>query len=207
MGGYPGAGKTTQAASLARVTGATVFSAGLLLREEAHKGSALGTEFLSYSSQGIRSPDRVVCGILRSPLSQSLAASPEALISDGFPKSVAQLDFLEDISGSPVMGMIYLDAPEEVLLTRASQRRYCASCGPARRGAADLCARCRRPLQVRYDDDVEVIRNRLRTYAASNREVVRLLEDRGVLTRIDGTGSPEAVSAGVVAAYRGLLTG
>ncbi|WP_260474911.1 nucleoside monophosphate kinase [Streptomyces sp. WAC 05379] len=204
MGGYPGAGKTTQVALLADVMGATVFSAGPLLRKEADSGSPLGKVFLSYSSQGIRAPDHVACEILRAPLLRVLGEPSNTVISDGFPKSAAQLDFLENICASHVVGMIYLDASEEVLLTRASQRRHCESCGPVRHGEEN-CPLCRRPTQVRYDDNPQVVQNRLRTYAASNQEVVGILADRGVLVRVDGNETPETVAKAVHAAYLGLF--
>ncbi|MEV4230499.1 nucleoside monophosphate kinase [Streptomyces bobili] len=203
FGGYPGAGKTTQIGLLSQTTEITVLSAGNILRQETKKGTSLGQMFLECSSKGLRAPDHVVCGILAPHIRLLLSRGTGSLLSDGFPKSAPQLKFLEDLCSSLVAGMIYLDAPEEVLVGRAGSRRHCEKCGPVR-GGGDFCVTCGNPVLVRYDDDAETVRSRLRSYAQGNQEVVEVLEMRRTLVRVDATREVGAVSESVNAAYRQL---
>ncbi|MFJ9833834.1 nucleoside monophosphate kinase [Streptomyces sp. NPDC101169] len=203
FGGYPGAGKTTQVGLLSQYAEIAVLSAGNLLRQEVEKGTKLGRIFFEHSSKGFRAPDHVVCGILAPHIRLMLNGGTGSFLSDGFPKSVPQLHFLEDLCSSLVMGMIYLDAPEEILVSRATVRGHCENCGPVR-GPVAPCVRCGSPVSVRYDDDAETVRSRLRTYARGNQEVVAALELRGTLVRVDAIREVGAVSASVEAAYRRL---
>ncbi|WP_460106012.1 nucleoside monophosphate kinase [Streptomyces sp. YKOK-J1] len=203
FGGYPGSGKTTQIGLLRQTTETAVLSAGNLLRQETGKGTKLGQVFLEYSSKGIRAPDHVVCGILAPHIRLLLDRGGRGFLSDGFPKSVPQLTFLEDLCSSRVAGMIYLDAPEEILISRAVARGHCENCGPVP-GTVDPCVTCGSAVSVRYDDDAETVRNRLNSYAQGNQEVVEALELRGTLVRVDATRGVGAVSESVGAAYRQL---
>ncbi|MEU4035263.1 nucleoside monophosphate kinase [Streptomyces collinus] len=203
FGGYPGAGKTTQVGLLSQTTEIMVLSAGNLLRQEAKKGTKLGQMFFEHSSKGLRAPDYVVCGILAPHIRLMLDRGTRSFFSDGFPKSVPQLKFLEDLCSSLVAGMIYLDAPEKLLVSRAGARRHCEKCGLIQ-GTGTLCVTCGEPVSVRYDDDAETVRNRLRTYAQGNQEIVQVLELRKTLMRVDATLGVTAVSESVNAAYSHL---
>jgi adenylate kinase len=49
----------------------------------------------------------------------------------------------------------------------------------------------------RQDDDPEVVRERMRVYHESTEPLVGFYDDRGLLTRIDGTGDPDDIYARV----------
>ena len=79
-------------------------------------------------------------------------------------------------------------------------RRLCPSCGagfhvktipPKREGVCDVCGA---GLVTRPDDTPETVRNRLAVYQAQTMPLIDFYAARGLLKRMDGSGSPEAVT-------------
>ncbi|HEX6853552.1 MAG TPA: nucleoside monophosphate kinase, partial [Candidatus Polarisedimenticolaceae bacterium] len=132
-------------------------------------------------------------------------AQPDAVagfILDGFPRTVEQVGILDGVlagRGARLDRVLMLVAPEAEIVRRLSGRRTCPSCGavfhlesrPPK--AAGVCDACGSALVQRPDDTEEVIRERLRVYAAQTVPVAEAYGNRGLLLEIDGTGEPEAV--------------
>ena len=117
--GPPGAGKGTQSQKLIEKYGLIHLSTGDLLRSEISRGTELGLEAKKLMDQGILVPDEVVIGMI----SHKLDANKEAkgFIFDGFPRTVAQAEALDNLLESkkaPISGMIALEVTDEELESR-----------------------------------------------------------------------------------------
>ncbi len=199
--GPPGVGKGTQGVRLAREGGWDHLSTGDLLRKALERGTALGKEARSYMEAGELVPDGVIVGLVGETLATS--APGRSVVLDGFPRTVAQAEALDDTlakAGRAVDRVCLLEAPEEVIVKRISGRR--SSPGgrvynvhfdpPVREG---FCDDTGEPLIHRADDRPETVRKRLAVYRRDTVPLVGLYEERGVLRRVNGQGGIHDVYA------------
>jgi adenylate kinase len=202
--GPPGAGKGTQARTLATEQGVPQIATGDMLREAVAKGTRLGLEAKSYMNQGALVPDDVVVGLVAERL-----AAPDAgkgFILDGFPRTAAQAAALERLlkdRGLAIERVIYFEVSEKELLRRLSGRRMCRQCehpyhvefSPPKR--AGRCDRCGGELYQREDDGETAVRRRLEVYAAQTAPLLEYYRSQGLLTAIRGEGSPQEIGSAI----------
>ena len=108
--------------------------------------------------------------------------------------------------GCGIDRVLDFELSDDELIRRLSGRRSCPGCqavyhmtfNPPRK--ADECDRCGEKLLQRSDDQPETIRKRLEVYQSHTLPLIRYYEDRKLLARIDGSGSPEEVYRKVVSA-------
>lgn len=205
--GAPGAGKGTQAERLQGDFGFVQVSTGEMLREAMRAGTELGKNVEGYITRGELVPDDLVAEVLQERLAQGDTGN--GVILDGFPRTVRQAEILEEIMARhcwQLCGVLYLDAPEEVVLQRLGGRRICLRCGanyhevtmpPKVEGR---CDRCGAELVVRPDDAPDAIRKRLEVYRQQTEPLVAFYSQRGILERIDASGDAEEVYQAVKAA-------
>lgn len=191
--GPPGAGKGTQAADLSREFGVPHISTGDIFREEMKAQTPLGKLAHSFIDDGNLVPDEVVVDIIKHRLQKEDAR--KGYILDGFPRTIPQADRLEKIleeMGSRLDKVIYLEAPEEVIVQRLGGRRICRSCAkiyhdvnmpPAREG---ICDECEGEIYQREDDRPEAIRRRFKEYRDKTAGLIRYYSERGLLENADG---------------------
>ena len=203
--GPPGAGKGTQAQVVATEFGIPHISTGEMLREAARNGTALGLAARAKMESGELVSDEVVCGIAEERISRP--DCDEGFILDGFPRTVGQARFLEDLlreqeRGQPLV--IYLKVDSEVLAKRLSGRRICPICGriyniyfdpPAHDEVCDVDGA---KLVQRADDHEDAIRQRLVSYYAMTRPLIDYYRERGLLYDVDGDRVPEEVARDVI---------
>ena len=173
--GPPGSGKGTQAKLLAKRLGVPAVSTGDMLREAVRRQTELGRRAKAIMEAGELVPDDVVIGLIRERIAMADAA--RGFILDGFPRTVEQaraLDGLLEDNGSPLDAVVNLAVPEATLLER-------------------LLGRAEQ--EGRSDDRPETIRERLRVYGEKNDPLVAFYEAAGLLTRVDGFGSVDDVTA------------
>ncbi len=200
--GPPGAGKGTLAARLVEAFGFVHLSTGDILREEVKKGSELGKLAQGYMERGELVPDEVILGMVR----ERVDGKSDGFLFDGFPRTIAQAEGLEEIL--PVHLAIYLELPEEEVVRRLSARRVCKQCGanynlitqPPK--VPGVCDRCGGELYQRPDDNEEVIRNRFRVYTEQSAPLIDYYERKGILVRVDASLPPEEVFRRVAEALR-----
>jgi len=191
--GPPGAGKGTLAARLVEAFGFVHLSTGDILREEVKKGSELGKLAQGYMERGELVPDEVILGMVR----ERVDGKSDGFLFDGFPRTIAQAEGLEEIL--PVHLAIYLELPEEEVVRRLSARRVCKQCGanynlitqPPK--VPGVCDRCGGELYQRPDDNEEVIRNRFRVYTEQSAPLIGYYERKGILVRVDASLPPDEV--------------
>jgi adenylate kinase len=168
-------------------------STGDILREEVKKGSELGKLAQGYMERGELVPDEVILGMVR----ERVDGKSDGFLFDGFPRTIAQAEGLEEIL--PVHLAIYLELPEEEVVRRLSARRVCKQCGanynlitqPPK--VPGVCDRCGGELYQRPDDNEEVIRNRFRVYTEQSAPLIGYYERKGILVRVDASLPPDEV--------------
>jgi len=206
--GAPGAGKGTQAKLLEANYGFLQLATGDMLREAIKSGSALGERVKSIMSEGGLAPDDVVIKLIEEKISQGAAG----YVLDGFPRTPAQAEALEQFlakRGEAVTAVIALDVPESYIVERVTGRFSCASCGAGYHrvyrptAVAGVCDQCGgKEFVVRPDDQQEVVEKRLAVYADQTAALLPFYEQRGLLSRINGTGTVETVAARLVAVLK-----
>ena len=172
--GAPGAGKGTQAETLAEHWNIPHISTGEILRGAMREQSPLGIKAQNYVDRGELVPDQLVLDMVEDRLSQPDTQS--GWILDGFPRNVSQAGFLDALleklahSGTRVVN---LEVPDEVLIARLLGRG-------------------------RKDDTEEVIRRRLEVYRQQTAPLIDFYHARQQLASINGNQSLEEVTAEVL---------
>ena len=198
--GPPGAGKGTQAQKVAEALGLAHVSTGDLFREAMAKQTDLGKLAESYVKSGQYVPDEVTLGLVRERLSQSDAAA--GAILDGFPRTIDQakgLDALLAGKGTSIARVVYLDVPQEALMTRLTGRWTCKKCGAVYHQVfnptkvAGVCDNCGGELYQRPDDMAEVVLKRLDVYNKQTAPLIEYYEAKGLVSRVAGDKTPAEV--------------
>lgn len=208
--GPPGVGKGTQAKKMQAELGWRQISTGDILREAIKAQTALGKLAQGYLSQGTLVPDEVMLGLIEETLYPEPPLSDYIL--DGFPRTVPQAEGLTAIlekHGERLDRVLLLVAPFEEIAQRLAARRTCRQCGaifnlitspPQRDNRCDVCGG---ELFQREDDRLEVIRQRLEVYQKQTAPVVDYYRSSGILTEVNGWGSPDEVLANIKTALGG----
>lgn len=204
--GPPGCGKGTQAERLAARLGVPSISTGEMIRAEIKAGTELGKIAAGVTITGGLLSDDLVNRIVASRLGQPDCG--RGCLLDGYPRTVEQAKFLASLLESKGWNqprVIHIDVPSDMLVARTCNRRFCPQCKaiynlasqPPK--AAGKCDTCGAELQQRADDCEDTVRNRLVAYEKSTAPLIGYYSG-GAYTRIDGTGSPDAVFAAIQAA-------
>lgn len=168
--GAPGAGKGTQAKTLADICGIPHISTGDILRSAVANQTPLGLQAKAYMDRGDLVPDELVVDLIRERLNQSDAQA--GWILDGFPRNVPQAEFLDTLLDKihhPYDNVVNFEVPDEVLVTRMLGRG-------------------------RADDTEEVIRQRLKVYREQTAPLIEFYNQREKLVSINGDQAMEAVT-------------
>lgn len=195
--GPPGAGKGTQATRLAARLGLLHLATGDMIRDEIASGSDLGAEIADTVHSGGLVDDDTVFRLVRDRLARSDAAG--GVVFDGFPRTEEQARRLASMVN--VDAALFLDVEDSVVVRRNCGRRqdpvtgrtYHLEFDPPPAEVADR-------LTMREDDAEEVVRSRLETYRRQTRPLVEWYEERGLLERVDGAGTPDEVEAALAGA-------
>jgi adenylate kinase len=207
--GPPGAGKGTQASRLAAEWGVPHISTGDLLREAVAEGSDLGRRVQKILAEGALVADDLMADLLGERLRREDCS--RGFVLDGYPRTerqVRDLDALLAGLGAPLERAIELRVPDDVVVKRLSGRRTCPKCKTVfsaallSNGYRSLCAKCGAALVARADDEPETVARRLELYRSETRPVVEHYRASGQLAAVDGVGTPDEVTARLLAAAR-----
>lgn len=206
--GRQGAGKGTQCVRLSRHYVVPHISTGDILRAAVREGTEFGRKAKAIMDAGDLVPDNIMVGIVDERLDRDDTRS-RGFILDGFPRTVAQAEALEEISKPRGIDLtVNLDVPREVVVARLASRRTCSDCGanysadrPPRYSAT--CDICGGDVVHREDDTEEAIIRRLDLYEAETAPLIAWYEQRGLLFEVDGDGVPDVVFDRLVAAIDG----
>lgn len=194
--GPPGAGKGTQAERVAKRLNIAHISTGDMLRAQVRQGTPLGLAAKSFMDAGALVPDEVIIGMVAERILDEDCR--EGFLFDGFPRTIAQAEALEKVTG--VDHVVNIDVPDERLVHRISGRRMCPDCGKAFHVSvhpSDRCDSCSGKLYQRDDDKEETVKNRLNVYKTQTVPLIDYYDARGLLRTVDGDQSPDAVQRAV----------
>lgn len=183
--GPPGSGKGTQASRLITQYGLTHLSTGDMLRAEIAAQTKLGMEAKTLMDRGELVPDAVVIGMIASQLDD--ASGAKGFIFDGFPRTVAQAEALDDLLLSrniPLRSVLSLLVSEEELTRRIMLRGKDS-------GRAD-------------DQNEDIVKNRVVEYRNKTAPLADYYRGQNKLTEIPGEGSMDEITAALCAVIDGL---
>ena len=184
--GPPGAGKGTQAGRIVELTGKPAVSTGDILRAAVVAGTDLGMSAKGFMDAGELVPDEVIIGLIAERLEADDAV--RGVLFDGYPRTIAQAESLENVA--KVSNVISIEVPDDEIVERIVGRRMDPKTGdiyhikfkPASDGI-------RSRLIQRKDDNESTIRNRLAAYHVQTAPLADWYDERGLLSRVDGTRS------------------
>lgn len=175
-------------------------STGNLFREAIQNKTPLGVEAQSYVDAGKLVPDSIVIGLVREFIEKNKTAD---FIFDGFPRTIAQADSLEqqieEIGAKGISKALFLEVPQKDLLERLSGRRVCKNCGAVYHvsnnppKSAAVCDSCGGEVYQRKDDAAEAIQTRLEAYEKSTSPLKEYYQNKGLFVSVNGVGSSEDV--------------
>jgi len=200
--GPPGAGKGTQAARLLERYKVAHLSTGDMLRAAVKAKSELGQAAEGYMKRGELVPDQLVCDLVVERLAQPDCTN--GFMLDGFPRTVPQAEALAvtlEKAGITLDLVLVLEVPDTLIVERITGRRSDPETGAIYHlkfnpPPADVAGR----VVQRSDDTEEACRTRLAKYHAETTPVLPVFEAAGIVKRIDGVGTPDEVTARVIAA-------
>ena len=164
--GAPGAGKGTQAKLLEQQLALPQVATGDLFRANLKNETELGQLAKTYMDRGDLVPDEVTIAMVKDRLQQDDCEN--GAILDGFPRSPAQADALNDLLvefGGTINVVPFIYVEEEILISRLLKRAE---------------------IEGRADDNEETIRNRMNVYRDSTAPLLDYYNDKGLVVKIDG---------------------
>ena len=196
--GPPACGKGTQTNKLSEYLGFPHIDTGSLLRAEIAKATPDGLVAKSFIDKGQLVPPELVGSIIRNRLSEEDCSNGYVL--DGYPRSLAQAQMLEQINADvdkekADFKAIYFDIDTELLIERIVNRQSCPKCGeiynkkykPSK--VENICDKCSVELKTRADDNEEIARARFDTYFRETAPLIEFYEKKGVLYKMDANGT------------------
>jgi adenylate kinase len=174
-------------------------STGDILRDASFGSTDAGRAAKVTMDAGHLVSDEVVIGIVRDRLAQPDAA--RGFVLDGFPRTLVQAETLDDLVDHRLpLVVVDIEVPEETLVRRLSRRMICSACGTTAPAGAVKCAKCGGALIQRPDDDLDVIRERLKVYTRDTRAIVEYYRRRPTFRSVDGDQTEDLVAADISAA-------
>lgn len=207
--GPPGVGKGTQAKILSEKTGLAHVSSGDLFRENLKNQTELGKLAQTYMTKGELVPDDVTIAMIRERLSRPDAQA--GAILDGFPRTPAQAEALEDMLrdfNGHVDIVPFITAGEDVLVERLTGRWTCRANGHVFNEKTNppkndqVCDFDGSELYQRDDDKVETVKNRIQVYFNQTAPLISFYRNHGKLIEIDGTQSIDQVTEDLLGAVK-----
>lgn len=192
--GPPGAGKGTQAKSLAAKHKIVQLSTGEMLRAAVKAGTKVGLEAKAIMESGGLVPDRVVIAIVAERIDEPDCAN--GFILDGFPRTLPQAAALDKLLADrkkALDAVIELRVDDALLIDRISGRYTCATCGegyhdrfkrPKVDGTCDACGGTQ--FTRRADDKPETVSARLMAYYRETSPLIGYYFCKGSLQTVDG---------------------
>ncbi|KHD85718.1 adenylate kinase [Heyndrickxia ginsengihumi] len=202
--GLPGAGKGTQAEKIVDKYSIPHISTGDMFRAAIKDETELGLKAKSFMDKGELVPDEVTIGIVRERLGKDDCS--KGFLLDGFPRTVAQAEALEEILKDLNKHLDYcinIEVDKSILMARLTGRRICKNCGatyhlefnpPAKDG---VCDRCGGELYQRADDNEETVQNRLDVNIKQTKPLLDFYAEKGYLRNVNGQQEIKQVFADI----------
>lgn len=203
--GSPGAGKGSQAKSLAEKYAIPQISTGDILRVAVRDKTDLGMKAKSYMDKGALVSDELVVDIVAERLKNDDCKT--GFILDGFPRNISQAEAVEkmlDELGKKIDRVINIEVSRKEIIKRLSGRRVCRKCGEGYHIIFNppledkVCDKCRGELYQRDDDKEDTIEARLKVYEEQAALLIDFYKKKGSLRVINGIGGFKEITEKVV---------
>ncbi len=184
--GKPGAGKGTQAGFLKEKYNLKHISTGDVFRYNMKNGTELGKLAQSYIDKGELVPDEVTIDMLKAEVEKN--SDREGFIFDGFPRTVAQAEALDNFLESKEMQVdatIALEADDDILVARLLERGK-------ESGRSD-------------DQDEAKIRNRFEEYNQKTAALKEYYDKQDKFHAVNGIGGISEITKRLLAVIDGVL--
>lgn len=203
--GPPGVGKGSQAKRLSNILNVPHISTGDMFRKHFAELTPLGKKAKEFIDNGLLVPDDVTNQMVVERLCES--DSQNGFILDGYPRNLAQADFLDKLleeKNVSIDFVIDIECENEVLVKRLTGRRVCTNCGavyhidnnpPKVEGICDVCGS---PLVHRKDDEEGTVRKRLEIYHEETFPLINYYTNKKLLLEINGNQTIEAVTEDIL---------
>lgn len=182
-------GKGTQARLLAQKYGWMHFEMGKILRSIVHSDNPYASKIKDTLNSGGLVPDELVRLIAWDFVKKN---HDKGIVFEGYPRSVAQYDHLQDMLrkfNKRLNALISIEIPTEESISRMSDRRTCVKCGRVYSLAIDgeiTKCNCGGDLVLREDDKPEAIKRRLQIYHDQTRPVFEKAKKENIAIQVDG---------------------
>ena len=172
--GPPGAGKGAQSQHIIDKYKLVHLSTGDILRSQIAIGTPLGLQAKKLMDKGELVPDEIVIGMIRYKIES--AQNPKGFIFDGFPRTVAQAEALDDVmkeNKTTINGIISLEVQYNELVKRILGRGKDS-------GRSD-------------DQDIKIIENRILVYNEKTAPLIEFYKKQNKYHSINGMGTIEEI--------------
>lgn len=189
-------GKGTQGRILSDIFEIPRISTGEMFREEISKETDLGLKIQHLIAEGQLVSDELTFKLLKKKLSNTECRN--GFILDGYPRSINQVKYLDNITS--IDFVIEIDISNREAVRRIENRRICDKCGsaydlkifpPKKEG---VCDKCKGNIIRRADDYPEAIKRRLIIYRSEVRPILRFYKKRKLLIKINGLDTVDNIS-------------
>jgi adenylate kinase len=200
--GPPGVGKGAQAELLCDRLGTCHLAMGDLFRASSYAAEPSPAMAAAHDAMrdGELVSDELVISIFRER--SACLRCHGGFVLDGFPRTLAQAEFLEIIlrkCGVALDAVLSYELPLDEIVDRIGGRRTCAKCKAvyhitALPTAKDAnCDRCSGELIQREDDRPDAVRVRMQTYTEATRPLTEFYAKRKNLISISADGQPDEI--------------
>ena len=206
--GPPGAGKGTQATTLANKLEVSQASSGELFRQHQQKDTELGRLARSFMERGVLVPDDVTIGMMMEWI--NAPEQTRGFVLDGFPRTLTQAEALDGALACKggADRVLNIKVSRDELVRRLDGRLICRQCQtPYHQESsppleAGKCERCGGELYQRDDDKPEAVKTRIKVYMEESEPLVAYYRGTGNLKEINGEDTIEHVGRELLAAAR-----
>lgn len=171
--GPPGSGKGTQSELLISKYELTHFSTGDMLRAELAAETELGVRARSIMERGELVSDEIIIEMIRNRINKESDA--RGFIFDGFPRTVAQAEALDNLLGElgiKINIMLGLEVERQELIQRLLKRGE---------------------QQGRADDNLDTIENRIKVYEEQTTPVMEYYKSQKKYRSVNGLGTVDEI--------------
>lgn len=208
--GPPGAGKGSQAKSLAARYAIPHISTGDILRAAVRDKTELGVKAKSYMDKGALVPDALVVEMVADRLKMDDCKA--GFILDGFPRNIPQAEAVEmmlSVLGKKTDKVINIQVSHREIIKRLSGRWVCRNCGEGYHIIFNpsmeekKCDKCKGEIYQRDDDKEDTILARLKVYDEQTSPLIDFYKKKGSLVTVDGIGGFQEITEKIVNVVKG----
>jgi adenylate kinase len=194
--GAPGSGKGTLAKHLVTQYGFKHISTGDMFRKVIASNTPLGQQLKNIVATGALVSDDITNAVMKDQL-LALVNDKTGFILDGYPRTIAQAQFLDNIAKPHLI--LLIDVEKELAIKRIIGRRLCPKCNAIyniyfKKPKVDsVCDYDGEFLIQRKDDNRDTVSHRFDLYQKVTSSLVPYYHDSNNLYRIDANNGIDAI--------------